>query len=101
MLTLKSYVPLYSHGEIQIQMLTHAYQDCLVPDVIQNVMSKLVQHMEYIKTYLYDLFILTNNSFKDYLLKLEIVLIRLSTYGMRANISKSKFFAEQIEYLTP
>jgi hypothetical protein len=50
----------------------------ITPDVFQNVMSKLVQDMEYVKTYLDDLLILTNNSFKDHLLK---------------------FFAEQIEYL--
>jgi hypothetical protein len=62
-------------------------------------MSKLVQDMEYVKTYLDDLLILTNNSFKDYLLKLEMVLERLSTSGMRLHISNSKFFAEQIEYL--
>jgi hypothetical protein len=64
-------------------------------------MSKLVQDMEYVKTYLDDFLILTNrnNSFKDHLLKLEMVLARLSTAGMRVNISKSKFFAEQIEYL--
>jgi hypothetical protein len=55
--------------------------------------------MEYVKTYLDDLLILTNNSFKYYLLKLEMVLARLSTACMRVNISKSKFFAEQIEYL--
>jgi hypothetical protein len=57
--------------------------------------------MEYVKTYLDDLLILTNrnNSFKDHLLKLEMVLSRLSTDGMRVNISKSNFFAEQIEYL--
>jgi hypothetical protein len=88
-----------AYEKIQIQTLTHGYQDCLVPDVFQNVMSKLVQDMEYVKTYLDDLLILTNNSFKDHLLKLEIVLARLSTAGMRVNISKSKFFAEQIEYL--
>jgi hypothetical protein len=51
----------------------------IAPDVFQNVMSKLVQDMEYVKTYLDDLLILTNNSFKDHLLKLEIVLARLST----------------------
>jgi hypothetical protein len=62
-------------------------------------MSKLVQDMEYVKTYLDDLLILTNISFKDHLLKLEMVLARLSTAGMRVNISKSKFFAELIEYL--
>jgi hypothetical protein len=53
----------------------------IAPDVFQNVMSKLVQDMEYVKTYLDDLLILTNrdNSFKDHLLKLEMVLARLST----------------------
>jgi hypothetical protein len=71
------------------------------PDVFQNVMSKLVQDMEYVKTYLDDLLILTttNSSFRDHLLKLEMVLARLSTTGMRVNISKSKFFEKQIEYL--
>jgi hypothetical protein len=51
MLILKGYVPLYSHGKwkIQIQTLTHGYQDCMVPDVFQNVMSKLVQDMEYVR----------------------------------------------------
>jgi hypothetical protein len=62
-------------------------------------MSKLVQDMEYAKTvsYLKDFLILTNSIFKDYLLKLEMVLARLSTSGMRVNISKFKFFPEQIE----
>jgi dihydroorotate dehydrogenase len=70
----------------------------VTPDVFQNVMSKLVQDMEYVKTYLDDLLILTNSifksSFEDHLLKLEMVLARLSTAGMRVSISKSKFFAE-------
>jgi hypothetical protein len=59
--------------------------------------------MEFVKTYLDDLLIQINrnNKFKDYLLKLEMVLARLSTAGMRLNISESKFFAEQIEYLVP
>jgi hypothetical protein len=86
-------------GKIQIQILTHVYQDFLVPDVFQNDMSKLVQDMEYVKTYLDDLFLLANKSFKDYIIRVEIVLAILSTAGMRVNISKSKFFAEQIEYL--
>jgi hypothetical protein len=49
--------------------------------------------------YLDDLLILTNSNFKDNLLKLDMVLARLSTSGMRVNISKSKFFEDQIEYL--
>jgi hypothetical protein len=62
-------------------------------------MSKLVQDMEYVKTYLDDLLILTNISFKDHILKIKMVLARLSISGMRVKISKSKFFTEQIEYL--
>jgi hypothetical protein len=41
---------LMENGKIKIQTLTHGYQDCLVPDVFQNVMSKLVQDTEYVKT---------------------------------------------------
>jgi hypothetical protein len=69
------------YGKIQIQTLTHGYQDCLVPDVFQKVMSKLVQDMEYVKTYLDDLLTLTNrnNSFKGHPIKLEMILARLST----------------------
>ena len=51
----------------------------IAPDVFQNVMSKLTQDMEYVKTFLDDLLILTNKTFKDHLLKLELVLARLST----------------------
>jgi hypothetical protein len=54
--------------EIQISTLAHGYQDFLVPDSFQNVMSKLVQDMEYVKTYLDDLLILTNDIFNDHLL---------------------------------
>jgi hypothetical protein len=90
---------LMEYRKIKIQTLTYAYQDCLVPDVFQNVMSKIVQDMEYVKTYLDDLLILTNSSFKDHLLKLEMILARLLMAGMRMDISKSKFFVEQIEYL--
>jgi hypothetical protein len=45
---LKIYVEMYSMtcGKIQTQTLTHGYQDCLLPDVFQNVMSKLVQKMD-------------------------------------------------------
>jgi hypothetical protein len=40
----------YGKIQIQIQMLTDGYQDWMVSDVFQNVMSKLVQDMEYVKT---------------------------------------------------
>jgi hypothetical protein len=99
-LMLKIYVPLYSHVE---NLNTNAYPwvsrlpqmffkiSCLSMSKIWNMLRQLY--------YLDDLLILTNSSFKYHLLKLEMVQPRLSTAGMRVNISKSKFFAEQIEYL--
>jgi hypothetical protein len=35
-----------THEKIQLQTLTHGYQDCQDPDVFQNVMSQLVQNVE-------------------------------------------------------
>jgi hypothetical protein len=39
-----------AHRKRKIQTLTHGYQDCLIPGAFQNVMSKLVQDMECVKT---------------------------------------------------
>jgi hypothetical protein len=64
---------------------------CLSLSKIWNMVRQLF--------YLEDLLILKNISFKDHLLMLETVLARLSTAVIRVNISKSKLFAEQIEYL--
>jgi hypothetical protein len=80
-----------ANGKIQIQTLTHGYQDCLHPDVFQNVMSKLVQDMEFVKTYLDDLLILTKSTFKDHLLKLQMFLARLSTAGMRESVIEYQY----------
>jgi hypothetical protein len=99
MLMLINYVLPWHMGKYKYKRLPIGIK--IAPDVFQNVMSKLVQDMEYVKTYLDDLLIrtTTNSRFKDHLLKLEMVLARLSTTGMRVNIFKSKFFSEQIEYL--
>jgi hypothetical protein len=75
-----NYFPM-AHEKAQIQTLTHGYQNSHDPDIFQNVIVKLVQDMDYVKTYLDDLLTLTNrdNSFKDHLHKLEIVLTKSST----------------------
>jgi hypothetical protein len=105
MLMLKIYVPLYSHGTWENKN-TNAYPwvsikiawflmlfktSCISLSKICNMLRQ--------QPNLDDLLILTNSSFKDHLLKSEMVLATLSTAVMRVNISKSKFFAEQIEYL--
>jgi Reverse transcriptase (RNA-dependent DNA polymerase) len=90
---------IFPWGKYKYKRLPMGINIATFHDVFQNVMSKLTQDMEYVKTYLDDLLTLSNKSFKDHLLKLEMVLARLSTAGMRVNALKSKFFAEQIEYL--
>jgi hypothetical protein len=47
-----NYIPM-ANGKIQIQTLNHEYQNFLVPDIFQKIMSKLVQVMEYVKTICY------------------------------------------------
>jgi hypothetical protein len=71
-------------GKYKYKHLLMGIKIALDPDVFQNIMSKLVQDMEYVKTYLDDLLILTNRniSFNDHLLKLGMVLARLSTDGL-------------------
>jgi hypothetical protein len=53
------------------------------------------QDVEYVKTYLEELLIVANNCFKDHLIKLEMVLERLSIIGMRMHISISSFFQKE------
>jgi hypothetical protein len=62
-------------------------------------MSKLFRDTSYVKTSFDEMLILTNFTFEDHLTKFEMVLVRLSTASMRVNASKSKFYANQIEYL--
>ena len=65
------------------------------PDAFQNIMSKIVQDIDHVKTSLDDLLILRNICFKDHIIKLEAALEKLSKAGMRVNASKSKFSAEK------
>jgi hypothetical protein len=65
---------LWYKGKYKYKCLPMGIKIAWFPDVFQKVMSELVQDMEYAKTYLDDLLILTttNISFKDHLLKLEM-----------------------------
>jgi hypothetical protein len=102
MYTFKTYVPLYYHSRWE-NTNTNAYP--WVSRLPQMFFKMSCQSLSKIwnmlrqTCYLDDLLILTYNSFKDHRRYLEMVLARFSTAGMRVNISKSKFFVEQIEYL--
>jgi hypothetical protein len=58
-----------------------------------------MQTLNFVKTYLDDLLIVSTSTFEDHLQKIEKVLEILSEHGLRCNAEKSKFCTDSIEYL--
>ena len=69
------------------------------PDVFQEKISDLMEGLEFIRTYLDDLLIISNSTFEEHLQQLVTVLKRLQRAGLKINAEKSFFFAPEIEYL--
>jgi hypothetical protein len=69
------------------------------PDIFQEKMGILMEGLEFVRTYLDDLLLITKESYDDHLARVEEVLIRLSKAGLRVNISKSAFARQELEYL--
>ena len=69
------------------------------PDIFQEKMSRLMEDLEYVRTYLDDLLVLTKSTFEDHLAKLEVVLQKLHKAGLCINANKSTFCTDTIEYL--
>jgi hypothetical protein len=69
------------------------------PDIFQEKMSDLMQHLNFLRTYLDDFVVISCSTFEDHLEKLECVLKILSDKGLRVNADKSSFCTTEIEYL--
>ena len=69
------------------------------PDIFQEKMSDLMAALEYVRTYLDDLLVITKGNFKDHLDKLEEVLKRLVRANLKVNAPKSTFGQSEVEYL--
>jgi hypothetical protein len=69
------------------------------PDIFQEKMSDLMQHLDFVQTYLDDLLVISSGTLDDHLEKMEVVLKVLSDKGLRVNAEKSTFCAEEIQYL--
>ena len=69
------------------------------PDIFQAKMSELMMSLEFVRTYLDDLLIISSGSFEDHLNKIDLVLSRLSKAGLKVNAEKCTFCAHEIEYL--
>ena len=55
--------------------------------------------LEYVRTYLDDLLILSNGNFKNHLFKVGAVLTRLKNAGLKVHVKKSTFGASSVDYL--
>ena len=69
------------------------------PDIFQEKMADLMATLEFVKTYLDDLLIISTGSLEDHLEKLMEVLSRLQDAGLKINADKSKFCALETDYL--
>ena len=69
------------------------------PDIFQEKMSDLMRTLEYVRTYIDDLLIMTPGTYDDHLTKLQVVLDQLQKAGLCINAAKSNFCQHEIEYL--
>jgi hypothetical protein len=69
------------------------------PDIFQEKMSDLMATLEFVRSYLDDLLIITKGSLEDHLENLSMVLTRLQDAGMKINADKSNFCTLEMEYL--
>jgi hypothetical protein len=63
-------------------------------DIFQEKMSDLMQHLDFVQTYLDDILVILSVTLDDHLEKIEVVLKLLSDKGLRVNAEKSTFCAE-------
>ena len=69
------------------------------PGIFQSKMLELMATLEFVRTYLDDLLIISKDSLDDHLEKLRMVLIRLREAWLKVNAEKSTFCALETEYL--
>ena len=69
------------------------------PNIFQETMSTLIAGLEFVRTYLDDVLVLTTGTWDDHLRKLDVVRPRIARAGLKVNANKSAFGKTQIEYL--
>jgi cleavage and polyadenylation specificity factor subunit 1 len=69
------------------------------PDIFQNIMADLLGDLEFARTYIDDILIISKGDFDDHLQKVDQVLERLENAGFRANVRKCSFAKDSLEYL--
>ena len=69
------------------------------PDVFQEIMNEFFNGLDYVRTYIDDLLIISNTSLEDHIEKLDKVLSKLKSAGFKINVGKSCFTRNKLDYL--
>jgi hypothetical protein len=72
---------------------------CNSPDIFQERMSDLMTGLEFVRAYIDDILVTTTSDWDDHLDKLDQVLTRLESAGLKINAKKSFFGRSETEYL--
>ena len=88
---------IFPWGKYKMQCLPMGL--CNGPDVFQEKMSTLFADLEYVRTYIDDLLVITKGDLNDHLEKLDVVLNKLKRAGLKINANKSFFCQHELEYL--
>jgi len=69
------------------------------PDIFQEKMYGLMEALDYVRTYLDNLLVISKSSFDDHLIQIYEVLSRLGDANLRGNAATSFFAENELEYL--
>ena len=69
-------------------------------DILQEKMNELFSGLEYVRICIYDLLIVSNESFKDHLHKIDKIFKILLKAGFQINAEISFFARDELEYLS-
>ena len=84
-------------GKYEMQALPMGISNS--PDIFQEKMSEIMADFEFVRAYIDDLLVVTKGSYEDHLEKLDAVLARLKSVGLKVNARKSFSAKQELEYL--
>ena len=84
-------------GKYEMQALPMGL--CNSPDIFQEKMLELMEGLDYVRTYIDNLLVISSGTFEEHLNQLSKVLKRLEEAGLKVNAKKSFFCQPELEYL--
>ena len=70
---------------------------CNSPDIFRAKINKIINSLDYVRTYIDDLLIISNKSLEEHIKNLDRDLSRLKSAGFKMNAEKSFFAGNELE----